>query len=811
MATDPTTIPSVEDLQETKNYMGDINEFVSSENNSLVDTDGKTRKTLTGIENNVQTELDRTSNLYSATVYESVSNALSGGVSGFSSLVNGSGGTDGVYDLIITGDGTNAVGYFVVSSGSVTDLKIINNGVNYTTASFDFSNSPGLTGVSANAVISKNVPNGKFFSVSNPLNSNYLDLYKNNGGVAEFKESYPSVKIIRSYVDSSSIVNMFKFNDYKTTSQFSGSSIITVDSIDGFDVYKSSGGGSSTVNNFTINRASFKNDSVSFNLLLRNATNSSNSKFSIQQYDASDVLLKEDEVIGFIGKNQFVNVQSAIDVNCEYMTFIMRAGSAIAEIYMSDITVFDGITLATKNEIEYRKSNGTLKPDFEFTDSGLVNFDYAKETENATTKYKNATRFNNSLIELYTMDFTPVYSAMYKLPDAGGTNPSGGFTCTGLDRDARGFWIVGNDGRSSPSSSTFNSSIVILSTDFGTVIDEIDVKSTFPALQSIQGVAYDESDNTIWFVDKTAGIIRHVDFAGNDAGNEIVTDFTPNGIARDSENDALWISKENESIALLLSCNTGNQVAAISNMPSKADHMHYDANSKYLWVTYGGNAIDGFVRVYDVLKNTIVNQSTGLKFAQAIEGIFVEDNKVYVVNDGGFHTTAVPPLNLAIEYELDTLIKNTSTNDEFYFNLCANTLTNTSADFLIGFGDPLDGGVGEWGVYVANENTLRVIISNELKSAQVFDIPCNTRDIFNLKLSINMTLDTISANINGLPATISGTGDISTCKLIRYGRINIGGQVPFNRGSHFDLIGYNATKSSTESDSVESYFNNEYI
>ncbi len=51
MATDPTTIPSIADLQKTKKYMDDIDDFVSSENESFTDTDGVNRKTMEGIEN----------------------------------------------------------------------------------------------------------------------------------------------------------------------------------------------------------------------------------------------------------------------------------------------------------------------------------------------------------------------------------------------------------------------------------------------------------------------------------------------------------------------------------------------------------------------------------------------------------------------------------------------------------------------------------------------------------------------------------------------------------------------------------------
>lgn len=50
MATDPTTIPSVEDLQKTKKSMDDIDTFVDSGDNSFTDNNGQTRKTLKGIE-----------------------------------------------------------------------------------------------------------------------------------------------------------------------------------------------------------------------------------------------------------------------------------------------------------------------------------------------------------------------------------------------------------------------------------------------------------------------------------------------------------------------------------------------------------------------------------------------------------------------------------------------------------------------------------------------------------------------------------------------------------------------------------------
>lgn len=57
MATDPTTIPSVEDLQKTKKSMTDIDTFVDSGNDSFTDNNGQTRRTLTGINSEITQQL----------------------------------------------------------------------------------------------------------------------------------------------------------------------------------------------------------------------------------------------------------------------------------------------------------------------------------------------------------------------------------------------------------------------------------------------------------------------------------------------------------------------------------------------------------------------------------------------------------------------------------------------------------------------------------------------------------------------------------------------------------------------------------
>lgn len=57
MATDPTTIPQLADLQQAKKDMTDINSFTLSQSDTFTDSRGSTRKTITGIENEVNRKI----------------------------------------------------------------------------------------------------------------------------------------------------------------------------------------------------------------------------------------------------------------------------------------------------------------------------------------------------------------------------------------------------------------------------------------------------------------------------------------------------------------------------------------------------------------------------------------------------------------------------------------------------------------------------------------------------------------------------------------------------------------------------------
>jgi hypothetical protein len=131
-------------------------------------------------------EAARDAALLSRGVFATTARALSKGVASVASLVGGSGGTNGTFDLAFSGGaGSGAAGRFVVAGGVVTSVTITATGDSYTSApTISFAASSGLTGASATAVIANNVDIGEYFSVPLPATYGGFQLYQNVASVA---------------------------------------------------------------------------------------------------------------------------------------------------------------------------------------------------------------------------------------------------------------------------------------------------------------------------------------------------------------------------------------------------------------------------------------------------------------------------------------------------------------------------------------------------------------------------------------------------------------------------------------------------
>lgn len=259
---------------------------------------------------------------------------------------------------------------------------------------------------------------------------------------------------------------------------------------------------------------------------------------------------------------------------------------------------------------------------------------------------------------------TPKLIEFKVLPDRPTGAPSGGFTCTGLDRITRGTyagcWLVANDGRTvEGDGSPYTPEVLILDSAFNRILAVFPMPYTGA---SAQGVAVDTSgsSDTFWVATAGDGKIRHFDMSGA----EITTDAfnwataypslgNPNGLAYDSGNDALWCSDTNGN-ARLIACNpaASPRELATASLTGSPDMLQLIEGKIYYSV--GSNGANGGIRYYDTASASVVNIYPTLINAQAIEGIFIDRDAgvLTVVNDGGYHDSANPSLNIVLRYRI---------------------------------------------------------------------------------------------------------------------------------------------------------------
>lgn len=230
---------------------------------------------------------------------------------------------------------------------------------------------------------------------------------------------------------------------------------------------------------------------------------------------------------------------------------------------------------------------------------------------------------------------TLLAASTQKLPDAQGGDLNEGFTCTGLTYDPVDLnWWCGNDGRNLDGDVTYEPSLVQVSLNGVTLVDEIDVGTLFASAESVQGVAYDTSDDTLWFCSKAENLIRHVTKAGADIADEI-TKTGPNGLCYDSQRDRLWYTQDS---TLFRITKTGTQEFSVVLGFSDVDQLSYDAVSDLVWISSGANGSLGNVWGYSpsLARFTQVYKLTS---ATAIEGAYLLGSTMYVLHDGYFHST----------------------------------------------------------------------------------------------------------------------------------------------------------------------------
>lgn len=255
---------------------------------------------------------------------------------------------------------------------------------------------------------------------------------------------------------------------------------------------------------------------------------------------------------------------------------------------------------------------------------------------------------------------TLTMATAWQLPD--GDHPVGtgkGMGATGLARDPiDGCWWVANG----IATAQPYAGLTRLSADMTTILSAYDVSgwglgSSYNG--SMQGVAFDTSDATLWAVLKaTAGggtYLLHIARTGTLLGAPMALPVTANGVAYDPWRDALAVLLDTAPATVRWFSKAAIDLSATSQiltLPSSfGDHLAFDLSTGDLLVSWGDNGAAGMIGRYGRSSYggwALVGVDT-LAGADAIEGIVSIDGSYYVVNDGATHP-GTPVANRVIRY-----------------------------------------------------------------------------------------------------------------------------------------------------------------
>ena len=226
-----------------------------------------------------------------------------------------------------------------------------------------------------------------------------------------------------------------------------------------------------------------------------------------------------------------------------------------------------------------------------------------------------------------------------------------GFTCTGIAYDAKeDVYYIGNCGKTLPEDERFRASIVKVKKDNFQYIDEIVLDELYPKMSDIQGVTIDTSDDTIFFCSTTESRIRHITKDGKHKGEFYA--FYPKGIAYDSRTDTLWVLSGQ---SLKHFNKAGKVIRSIDFALEGQDQIFLDKVKNAIYLTAGNN-YQGENYVYRVqLLFGRVPLAYTLKDSYAVEGIHMEGESMYILNDGYYHG-AKTPVNQVNQYDLTRLV-----------------------------------------------------------------------------------------------------------------------------------------------------------
>ena len=221
------------------------------------------------------------------------------------------------------------------------------------------------------------------------------------------------------------------------------------------------------------------------------------------------------------------------------------------------------------------------------------------------------------------------------------------FTSTGLafDKNDNAFWI--GDYGALKSTDTPAPRVVEMDKDLSNVLNIVDLSSILSSDDNLQGVAWDQTNDSLWLAvgDSCINIKKDGTLLSKfNLGK--YKKYKSNGICVDE--DSLWVLCYSK---YMLHFNKSGQLLNEYSFNLKDQDMLFN-NGNELLVTVGAdyNGESNYVVSFEKStgKTSVKYQVVG---AYAVEGISIVDNKMYIVNDGLYHDAKIKESYFAI-YDL---------------------------------------------------------------------------------------------------------------------------------------------------------------
>lgn len=236
------------------------------------------------------------------------------------------------------------------------------------------------------------------------------------------------------------------------------------------------------------------------------------------------------------------------------------------------------------------------------------------------------------------------------MPDIPEGEAGRGFTCTGLAYDAaEEAFLVGNCGKMQPEETIFRATIVKVSKKEFRYLSEIKLYEMFPDMKDIQGLTIDTSDQSIFFCSFGERKVRHISKDGIDLGGFDLE--TPSGISYDARTDTLWALTYTSLVHL---SKTGEMLEEIPFSVEGQDQIYLDEENDAIYITAGRNTSSQNEVYRADLQSKQMELAFVLQDSFGIEGIFLEGNSMYVLNDGYYHSARVPENHVRL-YDISML------------------------------------------------------------------------------------------------------------------------------------------------------------